>query len=370
MLFFSILAMVFDGYAIIIARLTRPINTEDWCWFCIYMLLCSLLSKFPRFSSSAIILLLSVLCLFPDLGDNQYMFAGIIITFGIFAYTMSILAVGIISALTAAILFFSEIYYEKTLSAALVTVPIYLIAIVVGYTCKLNREISLAREQNAKKEAELHAQLHIYQRNLRLARNLHDTVANNLSYIISIADAQEGPMWRNISTKANESFDTTHEVIRLLHDTNAKPALFQGTIHSLIQQQRAELEQLDIHGYYEVDQFNENILAEEIRHEMAQLIGEIFKNVSKHADTVHKEFLFILRCRPLMVELIQMNTVSPTAHPLSRGHGLALHREIIQALGGSLTTQTEDNTWTLHAVFPIDGHPSESTALEHTAQQR
>lgn len=111
--------------------------------------------------------------------------------------------------------------------------------------------------------------------------------------------------------------------------------------------------------------------------EAVTLVGEIFTNLLRHASPDSAPMLTITYDDDNM-SLMQTNALTPQTTP-RRGterqspgtaqteathddalpqsqSGLALHRDIIESLGGELRFNSEDGTWTLYARIPL--HPA------------
>ncbi|KFI91204.1 signal transduction histidine kinase-like protein [Bifidobacterium saguini DSM 23967] len=261
-------------------------------------------------------------------------------------------------------------------------------------------------------------QLDTLQRNTRLASRIHDSASGGLSYIALTAqrelrrigdDASQTSArqdWQFVNDQALSVLDEIHHVIDLLEQpqtesANASAVTFTVTstassgtastmhvldaaahhasshsneLHLAADQAKAKLQHLGFQGTLEIRGEIADDCAGETQQEAANLLGEIAANITRHMAPEIGEYCCAITLGGNDIEIMETNPIAANAGknnddtdaaPMLKPHGkgLAMHRSIIQQLGGELNTTAEDGDWILYARIPT--HPSMS---EHPQQ--
>lgn len=233
----------------------------------------------------------------------------------------------------------------------------------------------------------------VMRRDTKLASKTHDTVTGGLSYIAFIAQQQlecktlsdeERVAWKRIDDAAQRTMDNVHEVIDILgrdidpvnpvgsegFDCDSQEiqlpdvSSLERIIRKHCDEGNSRLKLLGFVGTSEIlldvadaDDAGESVCADLID-ECASLIDELYTNISCHANTSQPYAVFVSsenRC----LHITQINAIACQRDAQSgykkeiSGRGLAFHRRTLDAMGGSITTCEEGDTWTLHAVIPL-----------------
>ncbi|WP_240542030.1 histidine kinase [Bifidobacterium sp. CP2] len=217
------------------------------------------------------------------------------------------------------------------------------------------------------------------------ARDLHDTISNDLAYLILRIDHAEASgmpaveheyrqQLRELRDAANRAMTHTHAVIDSLEtwperqsqsqpsesrSTTALPlvpaadhvAMQQGELQSLIDDEEAKLESLGFTG--------DNLLGE-LRHPLSPgmmrlltgLLAELYANTAKHADPAEWYAVSISFDMNDDVRVSVSDTVAEHDGKLGLRSGLDRYRTIIETAGGSFAIQMEQRHWQLDIRIP------------------
>lgn len=262
----------------------------------------------------------------------------------------------------------------------------YLTAVVFLLLCALAghglRERRVASQQHQESML-LHADRERMQRLLRdsqLARDMHDSLTNDLSAIILTCDGRlvvaadgdrdgdEGSAWRFTRDRADDALHCAHDVIDVL----------KGSAVTRRRSGRVPLSALadvmdDNHRQLEARGFRGDVIVQphgalereycdsaELYQEIRSIIVEIFHNILWHADASGRYVIRVV-IDSQSVRITEMNDV-PKGRTLPErtgqrkmdsGRGLETHRRIIAQLGGRMRTSCEHGIWTLFVFIPL-----------------
>ena len=216
------------------------------------------------------------------------------------------------------------------------------------------------------------------------ARSLHDTIGNDLAYLILRIDHAETEgmpadeheyqqQLDELRDAASRAMGHTHEVIDSLENHPQRPsdpshegshgskqprtadstevdaAAQRAGLQSLIDEEEARLEAPGFTG--------DNLLAEphrpltpETMRLLSGLLAELYANIAKHADP--GEWYAI--CVTFDTDAIHVSA-SDTITPDDTRLGLDRYQTIIETHVGTFQTHTEQAHWQLEAGIPIDG---------------
>ncbi|MFQ9709214.1 MAG: sensor histidine kinase [Bifidobacterium dentium] len=248
--------------------------------------------------------------------------------------------------------------------AVIAVLVMQIAATVAGYALRRHRLDDTAREQRLRLRT-TQERIAILERNMRLARRLHDDLTNNLAsigmlceaHLLSCSDPDERLLLTSIRDKTRESVSCAHEVIdtlrgkptgsRLLYETGR----VGQTIRGLVEARQAELRRHGFEGSASVTIDPDAVLPMAVADEIVSLLAEVYSNIRAHASPTDGGFSLELAVSDDGIRLVQMNMCRPDDRTVS-GRGLQLHRHIIATLGGTLSTSLEDDVWTLKAHIP------------------
>lgn len=229
------------------------------------------------------------------------------------------------------------------------------------------------------------------ERDNMLASKTHDTVTGGLSYIAFTAqqrleDTQlsdaERMAWQRIDETAQRTMDNVHVVIDILGHADESEHLrsdaenhegrfaenssatrnesFSDMIRVHCEESDNRLRSLGFSGETHVAGMGAPLdVSHERTGECVRLLDELYTNIAGHADLSQPYAMFVnVESGHLRVTEINSIPESDNGHayrkPVS-GKGLALHRDMIEGIGGALHVSQEDNTWTLSADIPLGG---------------
>ncbi|PLS26427.1 histidine kinase [Bifidobacterium parmae] len=216
------------------------------------------------------------------------------------------------------------------------------------------------------------------------ARSLHDTISNDLAYLILRIDHAETRgmpadereyrrQLRELRAAANRAMTHTHAVIESLEEResqypqsgmsekrNGMPApissddavaLQQAELQSLIDDEEAKLESLGFTG--------DNLLGR-LRHPfssdmmglLTDLLTELYANIAKHADAAEWYAVSISFDLNDGIHVSVSDAIAEHDEKLGLGSGLDRYRTIIETTGGTFETHAQAGHWQLDAVIP------------------
>jgi signal transduction histidine kinase len=280
--------------------------------------------------------------------------------------------------------------WEATLAAAAVPPAaglIYMLAggteftyddlIAVGLTCAVSAGIGLfvrsrrervevfrERAERLERERELLAQRAVAEERVRIAQELHDVVAHNVSMIVVRAQALAATVPEDRVTAATadiaklgrEAMAEMHRTLKLLRageDQAAERAPQPGLadLGDLLERSRAAglRVELAVEG-------DPRPLSQSVDLSAFRILQEALTNVVKHAGRAHTTVLLGYRADALELIVTDTGDGAAAPSPTPGGHGLVGMRERAALFGGSLTAGPRgDHGFEVHAVLPYGG---------------
>lgn len=285
--------------------------------------------------------------------------------------------------------------------------PVMLTAMGMTVGMTLHRfQVSANLRQHRAQEDRTRAELARLQRDLGLATHLHDTLTNDLSYILTVASTQalvssgdEREMWKQVRDRASDGFDVAHQTIDTLRGSKGNTAssstrvsvhsspvpstvpvantdavasdsqsgsarkLVQTSFTSQAHDSQAALSALGFQGKATVEDGLPALSADQLAAGLDAL-REIFANIRRHCDPAVDTYEVTISAdgsdeSKSHVLLHETNTVSGS-HPFLgavSGKGIGLLRRRVEALDGSvrvvLSKKTGDapTRWTIDVII-------------------
>lgn len=223
------------------------------------------------------------------------------------------------------------------------------------------------------------------ERDTMLASKTHDTVTGGLSYIAFTAQQRlederlsdaERAAWRRIDETAQHTIDNVHTVIDILGHADASKSLRAdgGNRDCIVAQGGSFFDKIQTHCEAGDDHLHslgfagESHVAETVKSfevgrertdECTRLLDELYANIAGHADP-SQQYAVFANVENGHLHVTETNSIPEPDEghayrkPVS-GRGLALHRDALERIGGTLRTSQEDGTWTLSADIPLEG---------------
>jgi signal transduction histidine kinase len=249
--------------------------------------------------------------------------------------------------------------------------------IAVGLTCAVSAGIGLfvrsrrdrvevfrERAERLERERELLAERAVAEERVRIAQELHDVVAHNVSMIVVRAQALAATVpeervtaaTADIAELGREAMAEMHRTLKLLraggdHAAERAPQPGLADLGDLLE--RSRVAGLRVELAVEGDP---RPLSQSVDLSAFRILQEALTNVVKHAGRAHTTVL--LGYRPDALELIVTDTGdgAATSVPTPGGHGLVGMRERAALFGGSLTAGPRgDHGFEVRAVLPYGG---------------
>jgi signal transduction histidine kinase len=254
-------------------------------------------------------------------------------------------------------------------SAGLVAVLCAIAASLGRYIGGKRSSISTLEGETARlaRERELLAERAVGEERTRIAQELHDVIAHNVSLIVVQAqalgatqdDARVSAATDAIADLGRRTMAEMHRTLRLLRDRDDAPELAPqpglGDIEALLRRSREAgvPVELTIEGA-------PRPLAQSVDLSAYRIIQEALTNVVKHAGSAPAEVTIAYRADAL--ELTILDSGEATANggaPAPGGHGLIGMRERTALFGGTLTAGPRPGVgFEVHASLPYDERPA------------
>ncbi|WEV64034.1 hypothetical protein [Bifidobacterium sp. ESL0732] len=202
-----------------------------------------------------------------------------------------------------------------------------------------------------------------------LAEAIHDSITNELSTIILLTD-DPNRKWTNqtlqlVGRAAQDAFDNIGEVIDLLNGTGNTPNEFNDAtrdVHGwLVARLAHEDSSLHALGYTGISQVRGGLgKGEKANMEsigMANhLLTEIYTNIVRHASPGIDGYALVAELENGWLRITETNDCSGSGLELKgveHGKGLGLHKDSVEAMGGTFETAAEDDSWIVNCTIPL-----------------
>jgi signal transduction histidine kinase len=232
-----------------------------------------------------------------------------------------------------------------------------------------NRRASLdrlrERAELLDRERELLAQRAVAEERVRIAQELHDVVAHNVSLIVvqaqalgaTAGDQRVTEATDGIANLGREAMAEMHRTLKLLRGgEDGGPALAPqpglGELDDLLERARGAGVGIDLTVEGEPRPLSQSVDLSAYR-----IVQEALTNVVKHAGRAHTTVT--LGYRPDALELTIADSGDTPLPPTVAGHGLVGMRERAALFGGTLSAGPRDgHGFEVRASLPYDGAPA------------
>ena len=259
---------------------------------------------------------------------------------------------------------------------------------------------TMERIEHERHKRELEAvtrQAAILNNNVLIASRLHDSLSNELSGILMMAQTLSltagDPKMRTdlefIRDRAQAAFDDTHAVIRQLRNngdeamppsaeiaviptmqlpkgrlkvgrlmTRDGTAPLRSVIERTLDLMQSELRLFGLQGTVCINVGEKAAVDEHVLSLIVGLLAELGANLRKYGGADGDGYIMRVVEDDAVLRVTQMNTVRPRAHSamvqgVSHGQGLPLQRKSLHLIGGSLYYGIDDGVWMLTAEVPL-----------------
>ena len=238
-------------------------------------------------------------------------------------------------------------------------------AVVIGDTVRARRELREARRERdlrIAREREQENRRRVADERLRIARDLHDTVAHALVAInvragvaahLDAHDGSDGAL-RDImavSAQALNDLRSTLSLLREAHDpAPTAPALDLASLTQLLEHAKAAGLEVDADV-----ELNGEVIPLAVEQAGFRIVQEAVTNVMRHAGASHARVALRVEAGTLTIDVIDDGTaVTSAMAPPPGGHGLRGMSERAAAFGGDVKAgPAERGGWHVHARLPL-----------------
>jgi signal transduction histidine kinase len=195
---------------------------------------------------------------------------------------------------------------------------------------------------------------------VRIAQELHDVVAHNVSLIVVQAQALAATVpgervaaaTADIANLGREAMAEMHRTLKLLRAGDAKtgraPQPGLAELDTLLERSRAAGLRVELAVEGDARQ-----LAQSVDLSAFRILQEALTNVVKHAPRAHTTVLVGYRADALELTVTDSGNGTAVHEPAPGGHGLVGMRERAALFGGTLTAGPRgEQGFEVHAVLP------------------
>ncbi|MBT1162287.1 histidine kinase [Bifidobacterium sp. SO1] len=212
----------------------------------------------------------------------------------------------------------------------------------------------------------------------RTARHLHDTISNDLAYMILRIDqashddltgdrSQYQRQLDDLRTIAETALDHTHQVIRQLEHADESDGIAhvgqtnedmagrkaeqqREQLEDIIQTQQRRLKSLGFQGDGILGTFD-HPLEDDILDLLEGLINELYANIAKHADP-DAWYAVTISFDQRHVIISASDARKNNETQIGLGSGLDRYRTVIESMSGTFDVTTDDGSWNVDIVMP------------------
>ena len=237
-------------------------------------------------------------------------------------------------------------------------------ALVLGDTVRSRRELREARRERdlrIAQEREHENLRRIADERLRIARDLHDTVAHALVAInvragvaahLHASEDSDGAL-RDIMAVSAEALNDLRSTLSLLREAEdpapTAPTLDLASLTQLVERARAA--GIDADAKVEL---NGRAIPLAVEQASFRIVQEALTNVMRHAAASHADVSVHVNGDTLDIDVTDDGKAAAPRSPATDGHGLRGMRERAVALGGEVSAgPAEHGGWHVHARLPL-----------------
>jgi signal transduction histidine kinase len=272
------------------------------------------------------------------------------------------LVVGAIAAI-AAIAVIVVIDGSFDLGAVAIRVSLVFAALAFGDTIRSRRALRAAARERAAREArerEEDSRRRVAEERLRIARELHDTLAHSLvainvrsSVAVDLHDSQDSAALRDIKQVSATALSDLRATLSLLREQGdaapTAPAFDLDALPSLVDHARSAGLRADVDV-----QVNGAIVPSAIGGAAFRIVQEALTNVLRHANASTAHVRVRASADALDIDVTDDGRANCTG--ATAGLGLRGMAERATALGGRLNVgPRQEGGWRVHAVLPLSG---------------
>ncbi|MCH9276615.1 histidine kinase [Bifidobacterium amazonense] len=208
------------------------------------------------------------------------------------------------------------------------------------------------------------------------ARHLHDTISNDLAYMILRIDQashRDPPFDQNqyqrqladLRAIAATALDHTHQAIRQLEHTDGPSTHIvqsdgetdkqveqqRKRLDDIIQSQRQRLKSLGFQGDDILGTFDQP-LTDDVLDLLEGMLNELYANIAKHADP-NVWYAVTVSFDQRHVIVSASDALKDAGIQLGLGSGLERYRAIIESVSGTFAVTDDSGIWSAEITFPL-----------------
>lgn len=246
---------------------------------------------------------------------------------------------------------------------AIISFVVLLFFFIVGYMVRLQKDYYSINKHLAEQK---------YRESV--ASELHDTVCNDLSYVIRLIDIGTVSNRSELRVPVEEALLCTREAIDALHcestscDTRVDSEV---NISSIVREQQSRLDRNGINGVVMVPESFTIVTTAERAQVIRGFIREIFGNIVRHADPQCgyvlavgiKSYALNLSVSDTPYESVPIPVDDLRNRSHSSGRGLNFYESAFKLLGGYVHVYGDRECWNLEASLPLDDRPRSRSSV-------
>jgi len=264
------------------------------------------------------------------------------------------------AAAAALVVSIAVVVSDSAAANAAVRLGVIVGALVIGDTIRSRRELREARRERDRRiaqEREQESLRRLADERLRVARELHDTVAHalvaiNVSAGVAAHLRRDDAVLTEIASVSARALEDLRATLGLLREAGEPaptgPTLDLASLAQLVDRVKAAGVETDT----EVE-LNGHVLPLAVGQAGYRIVQEALTNVMRHAPASHARVLLHVDADTLLIDITN-DAVVDSEPPGTGGHGLRGMTERAAALGGQVSAgPVEAGGWHVHARLPL-----------------
>jgi len=264
------------------------------------------------------------------------------------------------AAAAALVVSIAVVVSDSVAANAAIRLGVIVGAVVIGDTVRSRRELREARRERDRRitqEREQEGRRRLADERLRVARELHDTVAHalvaiNVSAGVAAHLRREDDVLTEIAAVSAQALEDLRTTLGLLREADdpapTAPTLDLASLAQLVDRVNAAGIQTDT----EVE-LNGHVLPVAVGQAGYRIVQEALTNVMRHAPASHARVVLQVDADTLLIDVTDDGVVDSDSRGTG-GHGLRGMTERAAALGGEVSARPrEAGGWHVHARLPL-----------------
>ncbi|WP_169171444.1 sensor histidine kinase [Bifidobacterium oedipodis] len=249
------------------------------------------------------------------------------------------------------------------------SLPNGVVNFAIGLLATYLTGVAIRRSDDKRKRREMEQLLAQARREIAMASCFHDAVSGKLTHILVTTemvkqkhpDEYDQMGWQEVAQEASDALHEMHRAIDVMNQDSPSagdelPLTLAEALESVTAAYDKRLKKLGYTGETQIRGESPAVLSERTD-EIIAVLRELYANIERHCDPANTTYRMHINLQPKAVTIAQSNDCPKTALQRSfsmvSGKGLKLHRARIEALGGEMRTNRDNDQWHVFCQLPL-----------------